>query len=301
MYFAGVLRCSAKPSSVAASFVSDSAVGVAGTRSSRFTVPPSIATWRIVRSSGGVFVSAACAPLAAGALAAAADAGFGAAAGEPASFSTFSTPCLSRDRSITGRSSRISSKCIALRNGSRPAAATCTPRAANSGSDAGPVTFASVRSTVPDTRSAGVSPLITKLTERSLLSRPLVTATGNFAGTYEISFGTSSRSNFSAISDSRDCANGFVLPSIAIGLPSNRIRSFGSTKMSVFDGSVAIYGTPSVQSSTTCFSFSSRSSKSIRPPLIWMFETENGVGLLSGFDGVENFSIRSVKLKRCAS
>jgi len=32
-----------------------------------------------------------------------------------------------------------------------------------------------------------------------------------------------------------------------------------------------------------------------------MFDTENSVGLLSGFDGVENFSIRSVKLKRCAS
>ncbi|EDT00645.1 hypothetical protein BamIOP4010DRAFT_5840 [Burkholderia ambifaria IOP40-10] len=33
-----------------------------------------------------------------------------------------------------------------------------------------------------------------------------------------------------------------------------------------------------------------------------MFDTENCVGLLSGLgDGFENFSIRSVKLKRCAS
>ncbi|EDT00646.1 hypothetical protein BamIOP4010DRAFT_5841 [Burkholderia ambifaria IOP40-10] len=129
------------------------------------------------------------------------------------------------------------------------------------------MTFASFRSTVPDTRSVGVSPLITKFSVRSLLNRPLVTITGSFAGAYEISFGTSSRSNFSASSDSRDCANGFVLPSIAIGLPSNRARSFGCTKMSVFDASVAMNGMPSVQLSTTCFSFSRRSSKSIRPPL----------------------------------
>lgn len=321
VYFAGVLPCSEKPSSVAASFVSEIAVGVAGTRSSTLIVPPSIATWRIVRSSGGAAFAAAppsaFAPLAAATVApdapdapetAAADAAglpvsaFGAAAGCTTSFSTFSTPCLSRDRSTTGWSSRISSKCIALRSGSRPAAATCTPRAANSGADARSVTFASFRSTVPDTRSAGVSPLITKLTVRLLLSRPLVTATGSFAGTYEISFGTSSRSNFSAISDSRDCANGLVLPSIEIGLPSKRARSFGSTKMSVFEASVAMYGMPSVQWSTTCFSFSRRSSKSIRPSLTWMFDTENCVGLLSGVgDGDENFSIRSVKLKRCAS
>lgn len=242
---------------------------------------------------------AAAAPDAAGLPASA----FGAAAGCAASFSTFSTPCLSRDRSTTGWSILISSKCIALRSGSRLAAATWTPRAANSGADARSVTFASFRSTVPDTRSAGVSPLITKLTVRLLLSRPLVTATGSFAGTYEISFGTSRRSNFSATSDSRDCANGLVLPSIEIGLPSKRARSFGSTKMSVFEASVAIYGIPSVQLSTTCFSFSRRSSKSIRPSLTWMFDTENCVGLLSGFgDGPEeNFSIRSVKLKRCAS
>ena len=228
-------------------------------------------------------------------------AAFEAAAGCTASFSTFSTPCLSRARSTTGWSIRISSKCIALRSGSRLAAATCTPRAANSGADAWSVTFASFRSTVPDTRSAGVSPLITKLTARSLLKRPLVTATGSFAGTYEISFGTSRPSNFSAISDSRDCER-LVLPSIAIGLPSKRARSFGSTKMSVFEASVAMYGMPSVQLSTTCFSFSRRSSKSIRPLLTWMFDTENCVGLLSVFgDGVENFSIRSVKLKRCAS
>ncbi|EDT00647.1 hypothetical protein BamIOP4010DRAFT_5842 [Burkholderia ambifaria IOP40-10] len=43
VYFAGVLPCSVKPSSVAASFVSDIAVGVAGTRSSTLIVPPSIA------------------------------------------------------------------------------------------------------------------------------------------------------------------------------------------------------------------------------------------------------------------
>lgn len=321
VYLAGVLPCSEKPSSVAASFVSDSAVGVAGTRSSTLIVPPSIATWRIVRSSGGAAFAAALpsafAPLAAATVApdaadapetATADApglpaaAFGAAAGCATSFSTFSTPCLSRDRSTTGWSSRISSKCIALRSGSSPAAAMCTPRAANSGADARSVTFASLRSTVPDTRSAGVSPLITKLTVRLLLSRPLVTATGSFAGTYEISFGTSRRSNFSAISDSRDCANGLVLPSIEIGLPSKRARSFGSTKMSVFEASVAMYGMPSVQLSTTCFSFSRRSSKSIRPSLTWMFDTENCVGLLSGFGvGDENFSIRSVKLKRCAS
>lgn len=72
--------------------------------------------------------------------------------------------------------------------------------------------------------------------------------------------------------------------------------------MSVFEASVAMYGMPSVQLSTTCFSFSRRSSKSIRPSLTWMFDTENCVGLLSGFGvGDENFSIRSVKLKRCAS
>lgn len=128
-----------------------------------------------------------------------------------------------------------------------------------------------------------------------------MTTTGSFVGAYEISFGTSSRSNVSVTSDSRDCANGFVRPSIAIGLPSNRARSFGCTKMSVFDGSVAMNGMPSVQLSTTCRSFSRRSSKSMRPSLTWMFDTENSVGLLAGCDGVENFSIRSVKFRRCAS
>ena len=84
-----------------------------------------------------------------------------------------------------------------------------------------------------------------KLSLRSVESLPACTVTGNFCGEYESSFGTSSPSNRSDTSDSRDAANGLVLPSIASGLPSMRARSSGSTKMSVFDGSVAINGMPS--------------------------------------------------------
>lgn len=194
-------------------------------------------------------------PAAAAAAAALAPADVGAAAraaggapafSPPASFITFSTPALSRASDTTGRSIRMSSKCSTLRSGSSCAAATCTACAAKSGSFARLVTCASFRSRVPDTRREGVSPAIAKFTSRLLESRPERTSTGSFVGAYDSRRGTSSPSNFRLIDDSRDCANGFVLPSIAIGLPSRRARSFGSTKMSVFDGSVAMNGMPTV-------------------------------------------------------
>ena len=155
---------------------------------------------------------------------------------------------------------------------------------------------------MPSKRIVGTSPAIEKRTLRSVESRPAFTATGSDAGAYDATFGTSSPSSVSAISDSRVFANGLVRPVIDSGEPSMRACNEGVTKMSVSAASVAMNGMPIAQRSITWRVFSSRSSKSMRPFSSRIFDTEKRAGPVEGVgDGFENLAIRSEKLKRSAS